>query len=198
MKKDYVRFYGVTSEKYLDALHLLSLIYHSSKIYSKCKDVTSEFLGKSIREGFFDENSFSDCYSLARLGECEYALGNFQEAEDCYQIADSLLAKIEGVDNIRALVLNRRATNLTRLGNAELADSCLNAAFELDSESVLNFVMTINNQSVLITEGNPSEAYGMFKLVADYLEENDYQSTPLHAIIKSKCSIFMPVAGENR
>ena len=129
MKKDYGMFYGVASKEYLDALYLLSFTYHSANNYPRCKDVTTEFLSRSVREGLFDENSFRDIYSFARLGECESALGNYMEAEDCFQIADSLLAKMDGVDDIRAVVLNRRATNLTKTGNLELADSCLTAAF---------------------------------------------------------------------
>jgi len=185
MKRDYGMFYGVTSEKYLEALHLLSLIYYSSKKYPLCKDVTTEFLGRSIREGFFDKNNFSYCYSFARLAESESVLGNCQEAEEYYHIADTLLAKIDGIDNIRALLLNRRAVNLTQLGYVELADSCLSAAFDLNGESIVNIVMATNNQYAMRIDENPSLAYDMFSYLTYYLEENGYQSSPLYAIVRS-------------
>lgn len=185
MKKDYGMFYGVASKEYLDALYLLSFTYHSANNYPRCKDVTTEFLSRSVREGLFDENSFRDIYSFARLGECESALGNYMEAEDCFQIADSLLAKIDGVDDIRAVVLNRRATNLTKIGNLELADSCLTAAFELDEESVVNLVMTANNRYAMITDENPEEAYGLYSYLISYLEENGYISSNLYATVNS-------------
>ena len=185
MKKDYSMFYGMTSKKYLEALYLLSFIYHSDRNYPRCTDVTTEFLSRSVREGFFDENSFGDVYSFARLAECESALGNYMEAEDCFQIADSLLAKMDGVEKIRAVVLNRRATNLVKIGNVELADSCLTAAFGLDEGSIVNLVMTANNRYAMITVENPEEAYELYSNLAIYLEENGHISSDLYAIVKS-------------
>ncbi len=185
MKKDYGMYYGMTSEKYIEALYLLSFIYHSSKNYPRCKDVTTEFLSRSIMEGFFDENSFADIYSFALLGESESALGNYMEAEECFHIADSLLAQLDNVEEVRAVLLNRRATNLTKLGNVELADSCLTAALELDEESVVNLVMTANNRYAMITDENPEDAYDLYSYLASYLEGNGYISSDLYATIKS-------------
>lgn len=185
MRMDYGMFYGVTSEKYLDALNLLSMISYSAKNFPRCKDVTREFLSRSIREGFFDENSFSDCYSLVRLADSESALGNYPEAEDCFHIADTLLAKKDDIEDIRAIVLNRRATNLIKMGNTVLADSCISAALKLDGESINGFVLSANNLYVMMAVENPSEAYDMFFYLAHYLEEHGYQSSSLYAIVKS-------------
>lgn len=185
VRTDYGMLYGVTSEKYLDALNLLSLISYSAKNYPRCKDVTREFLSRSIREGFFNENNFSDCYSLVRLADSESVLGNYAEAEDCYHIADTLLAKMDNIDEIRAVMLNRRATNLTKMGNNVLADSCLSAALELDGESSISRVMTINNHYAMLTVEDPLGAYNMFLHLVRYLEENGYQSSSIYAIVKS-------------
>lgn len=103
----YGMFYGKRSEEYLHALYLLSTMYFSSKNYPKCKDITTEYLSRSVNEDLFDESKFADCYSFALLAESEAMLGNISEAEECFIIADTLLAKQEGTAKIRAHILNQ-------------------------------------------------------------------------------------------
>lgn len=195
MKREYGMFYGMASKTYLEALYLLSNIYHSAMDYPRCKEVTTEFLSRSIREGFFDETSFGDVYCFARLAESESALGNYLEAEHGFQIADSLLAKIDGVEKIRALVLNRRATNLIKLGKEDLADSCLTAALELDEESISNLVITANNRYAMITSKYPKEAYELYSYLANCLENNGQVSSDLYAMVKSNLAFSCLLLG---
>lgn len=181
----YGMFYGKRSEEYLHALYLLSTMYFSSKNYPKCKDITTEYLSRSVNEDLFDESKFADCYSFALLAESEAMLGNISEAEECFIIADTLLAKQEGTAKIRAHILNQRAVNLIKSGNLVLADSCLNAAFELDTESITNMVSSLNTLSVIRLNDEPSKSYETFSFLVSYMEENEYQNTPLYAIVKA-------------
>lgn len=195
----YGMFYGKRSEEYLHALYQLSTMYFSSKNYPKCKDITTEYLSRSVNEDLFDESKFADCYSFALLAESEAMLGNISEAEECFIIADTLLTKQEGTAKIRAHILNQRAVNLIKSGNLVLADSCLNAAFELDTESITNMVSSLNTLSVIRLNDEPSKSYETFSFLVSYMEENEYQNTPLYAIVKANLAyacLLLDLTGE--
>lgn len=84
------RFHHINSEEYLGALELAGRIYFKNSLYAQAKETYEKYLKISIGHDMFKDSLFVDCNAFTQLAECENVLGNYQNAEEYFAIADSL------------------------------------------------------------------------------------------------------------
>ena len=88
----------------------------------------------------FKDSLFVDCNAFTQLAECENVLGNYQNAEEYFAIADSLFTNFSQQGKykyIHFLLLNKRGNNLIMLGERDLLWSVLKELPKLRQERMM-------------------------------------------------------------
>lgn len=167
--------YGMLSESYSHALYLLADVHLKLRHHVQARQTLLEYLACLIKTGTYDESSFDVCLSYMYLGYCEHELGNYDDAEDYYEMADSLFWANDKWKKTHVLLLNMRGVNFISLGQTENADSCIKWGEELQGEiseengtarkgaerKSTDWVPKLNRASLLMAE-DPAQALEAF------------------------------------
>ena len=191
------RFHHVNSEEYLGALELAGRIYFKNSLYAQAKETYEQYLKISIRHGMFKDSLFVDCNAFTQLAECENVLGNYQNAEEYFAIADSLFTNFSQQGKykyIHFLLLNKRGNNLIMLGERELAMDCFERAAQIETgkNDERSKLITMNNQACLLLNEDSQEAYEqayqMFLLICQEYENLGLEKSQIYGTCKTNCA----------
>lgn len=191
------RFHHVNSEEYLGALELAGRIYFKNSLYAQAKETYEQYLKISIRHGMFKDSLFVDCNAFTQLAECENVLGNYQNAEEYFAIADSLFTNFSQQGKykyIHFLLLNKRGNNLIMLGERELAMDCFERAAQIETgkNDERSKLITMNNQACLLLNEDSQEAYEqayqMFLLICQEYEKLGLEKSQIYGTCKINCA----------
>lgn len=191
------RFHHINSEEYLGALELAGRIYFKNSLYAQAKETYEQYLKISIGHDMFNDSSFVDCNAFTQLAECENVLGNYQNAEEYFSIADSLFTNFSQqgkYKNIHFLLLNKRGNNLIMLGEREVAMECFERAAQIETgkNAERNKLITMNNQAcLLLKEGGQEayeQAYQIFQLICQEYEKLGLEKSQMYGTSKTNCA----------
>lgn len=191
------RFHHVNSEEYLGALELAGRIYFKNSLYAQAKETYEQYLKIAIGHDMFKDSLFVDCNAFTQLAECESVLGNYQNAEEYFAIADSLFTNFSQKGKykyIHFLLLNKRGNNLIMLGERELAMECFERAAQIETgkNDERNKLITINNQACLLLNEDSQEAYEqayqMFLLICQEYEKLGLEKSQIYGTCKINCA----------
>lgn len=191
------RFHHVNSEEYLGALELAGRIYFKNSLYAQAKETYEQYLKIAIGHDMFKDSLFVDCNAFTQLAECESVLGNYQNAEEYFAIADSLFTNFSQKGKykyIHFLLLNKRGNNLIMLGERDLAMECFERAAQIETgkNDERNKLITINNQACLLLNEDSQEAYEqayqMFLLICQEYEKLGLEKSQIYGTCKINCA----------
>lgn len=191
------RFHHINSEEYLGALELAGRIYFKNSLYAQAKETYEKYLKISINYDMFKDSLFVDCNAFTQLAECENVLGNYQNAEEYFSIADSLFTNFSQQGKykyIHFLLLNKRGNNLIMLGERELAMECFERAAQIETgkNAERNKLITMNNQACLLLNEDSQEAYEqayhMFLLICQEYEKLGLEKSQMYGTCKTNCA----------
>lgn len=191
------RFHHINSEEYLGALELAGRIYFKNSLYAQAKETYEKYLKISINYDMFKDSLFVDCNAFTQLAECENVLGNYQNAEEYFAIADSLFTNFSQQGKykyIHFLLLNKRGNNLIMLGERELAMDCFERAAQIETgkNAERNKLITMNNQAcLLLKEGGQEayeQAYQIFQLICQEYEKLGLEKSQMYGTCKTNCA----------
>ena len=191
------RFHHINSEEYLGALELAGRIYFKNSLYAQAKETYEKYLKISIGHDMFKDSLFVDCNAFTQLAECENVLGNYQNAEEYFAIADSLFTNFSQQGKykyIHFLLLNKRGNNLIMLGERELAMDCFERAAQIETgkNAERNKLITMNNQAcLLLKEGGQEayeQAYQIFQLICQEYEKLGLEKSQMYGTCKTNCA----------
>lgn len=191
------RFHHINSEEYLGALELAGRIYFKNSLYAQAKETYEKYLKISIGHDMFKDSLFVDCNAFTQLAECENVLGNYQNAEEYFAIADSLFTNFSQQGKykyIHFLLLNKRGNNLIMLGERELAMECFERAAQIETgkNAERNKLITMNNQAcLLLKEGGQEayeQAYQIFLLICQEYEKLGLEKSQMYGTSKTNCA----------
>lgn len=191
------RFHHVNSEEYLGALELAGRIYFKNSLYAQAKETYEQYLKIAIGHDMFKDSLFVDCNAFTQLAECESVLGNYQNAEEYFAIADSLFTNFSQKGKykyIHFLLLNKRGNNLIMLGERGLAMECFERAAQIETgkNDERNKLITINNQACLLLNEDSQEAYEqayqMFLLICQEYEKLGLEKSQIYGTCKINCA----------
>lgn len=191
------RFHHINSEEYLGALELAGRIYFKNSLYAQAKETYEKYLKISINYDMFKDSLFVDCNAFTQLAECENVLGNYQNAEEYFAIADSLFTNFSQQGKykyIHFLLLNKRGNNLIMLGERELAMECFERAAQIETgkNDERSKLITMNNQAcLLLKEGSQEayeQAYQIFLLICQEYEKLGLEKSQMYGTSKANCA----------
>lgn len=191
------RFHHINSEEYLGALELAGRIYFKNSLYAQAKETYEKYLKISINYDMFKDSLFVDCNAFTQLAECENVLGNYQNAEEYFAIADSLFTNFSQHGKykyIHFLLLNKRGNNLIMLGERELAMECFERAAQIETgkNDERSKLITMNNQAcLLLKEGSQEayeQAYQIFLLICQEYEKLGLEKSQMYGTSKTNCA----------
>lgn len=191
------RFHHINSEEYLGALELAGRIYFKNSLYAQAKETYEKYLKISINYDMFKDSLFVDCNAFTQLAECENVLGNYQNAEEYFAIADSLFTNFSQQGKykyIHFLLLNKRGNNLIMLGERELAMECFERAAQIETgkNDERSKLITMNNQAcLLLKEGGQEayeQAYQIFQLICQEYEKLGLEKSQMYGTCKTNCA----------
>lgn len=191
------RFHHINSEEYLGALELAGRIYFKNSLYAQAKETYEKYLKISINYDMFKDSLFVDCNAFTQLAECENVLGNYQNAEEYFAIADSLFTNFSQQGKykyIHFLLLNKRGNNLIMLGERELAMECFERAAQIETgkNDERSKLITMNNQAcLLLKEGSQEayeQAYQIFLLICQEYEKLGLEKSQMYGTSKTNCA----------
>ena len=191
------RFHHINSEEYLGALELAGRIYFKNSLYAQAKETYEKYLKISINYDMFKDSLFVDCNAFTQLAECENVLGNYQNAEEYFAIADSLFTNFSQQGKykyIHFLLLNKRGNNLIMLGERELAMECFERAAQIETgkNDERSKLITMNNQAcLLLKEGSQEayeQAYQIFLLICQEYEKLGLKKSQMYGTSKTNCA----------
>lgn len=191
------RFHHVNSEEYLGALELAGRIYFKNSLYAQAKETYEKYLKISINYDMFKDSLFVDCNAFTQLAECENVLGNYQNAEEYFAIADSLFTNFSQQGKykyIHFLLLNKRGNNLIMLGERELAMECFERAAQIETgkNDERSKLITMNNQACLLLKEGCQEAYEqayqIFLLICQEYEKLGLKKSQMYGTSKTNCA----------
>ncbi len=191
------RFHHINSEEYLGALELAGRIYFKNSLYAQAKATYEQYLKISIGHDMFKDSLFVDCNAFTQLAECENVLGNYQNAEEYFAIADSLFTNFSQQGKykyIHFLLLNKRGNNLIMLGERELAMDCFERAAQIETgkNDERSKLITMNNQAcLLLKEGSQEayeQAYQIFLLICQEYEKLGLEKSQMYGTSKTNCA----------
>ena len=201
------RFHHINSEEYLGALELAGRIYLKNSLYAQAKETYEQYLKISINYDMFKDSLFVDCNAFTQLAECENVLGNYQDAEEYFAIADSLFTNFSQqgkYKNIHFLLLNKRGNNLIMLGERELAMECFGRAAQIETgkNDERNKLITMNNQACLLLNEDSQEAYEqayqMFLLICQEYEKLGLEKSQMYGTCKTNCAFCEMKLGKGK
>lgn len=191
------RFHHINSEEYLGALELAGRIYFKNSLYAQAKETYEKYLKISIGHDMFKDSLFVDCNAFTQLAECENVLGNYQNAEEYFAIADSLFTNFSQQGKykyIHFLLLNKRGNNLIMLGERELAMECFERAAQIETgkNDERSKLITMNNQACLLLKEGCQEAYEqayqIFQLICQEYEKLGLEKSQMYGTCKTNCA----------
>ena len=191
------RFHHINSEEYLGALELAGRIYFKNSLYAQAKETYEKYLKISINYDMFKDSLFVDCNAFTQLAECENVLGNYQNAEEYFAIADSLFTNFSQQGKykyIHFLLLNKRGNNLIMLGERELAMKCFERAAQIETgkNDERSKLITMNNQACLLLKEGCQEAYEqayqIFLLICQEYEKLGLKKSQMYGTSKTNCA----------
>lgn len=191
------RFHHINSEEYLGALELAGRIYFKNSLYAQAKETYEKYLKISINYDMFKDSLFVDCNAFTQLAECENVLGNYQNAEEYFTIADSLFTNFSQQGKykyIHFLLLNKRGNNLIMLGERELAMECFERAAQIETgkNDERSKLITMNNQACLLLKEGCQEAYEqayqIFLLICQEYEKLGLKKSQMYGTCKTNCA----------
>ena len=191
------RFHHINSEEYLGALELAGRIYFENSLYAQAKETYEKYLKISINYDMFKDSLFVDCNAFTQLAECENVLGNYQNAEEYFAIADSLFTNFSQQGKykyIHFLLLNKRGNNLIMLGERELAMDCFERAAQIETgkNDERSKLITMNNQACLLLKEGCQEAYEqayqIFLLICQEYEKLGLKKSQMYGTSKTNCA----------
>ena len=191
------RFHHINSEEYLGALELAGRIYFKNSLYAQAKETYEKYLKISINYDMFKDSLFVDCNAFTQLAECENVLGNYQNAEEYFAIADSLFTNFSQQGKykyIHFLLLNKRGNNLIMLGERELAMECFERAAQIETgkNDERSKLITMNNQACLLLKEGCQEAYEqayqIFLLICQEYEKLGLKNSQMYGTSKTNCA----------
>ena len=191
------RFHHINSEEYLGALELAGRIYFKNSLYAQAKETYEKYLKISINYDMFKDSLFVDCNAFTQLAECENVLGNYQNAEEYFAIADSLFTNFSQQGKykyIHFLLLNKRGNNLIMLGERELAMECFERADQIETgkNDERSKLITMNNQACLLLKEGCQEAYEqayqIFLLICQEYEKLGLKNSQMYGTSKTNCA----------
>lgn len=191
------RFHHINSEEYLGALELAGRIYFKNSLYAQAKETYEKYLKISINYDMFKDSLFVDCNAFTQLAECENVLGNYQNAEEYFAIADSLFTNFSQQGKykyIHFLLLNKRGNNLIMLGERELAMECFERAAQIETgkNDERSQLITMNNQACLLLKEGCQEAYEqayqIFQLICQEYEKLGLEKSQMYGTCKTNCA----------
>lgn len=191
------RFHHINSEEYLGALELAGRIYFKNSLYAQAKETYEKYLKISINYDMFKDSLFVDCNAFTQLAECENVLGNYQNAEEYFAIADSLFTNFSQQGKykyIHFLLLNKRGNNLIMLGERELAMECFERAAQIETgkNDERSKLITMNNQACLLLKEGCQEAYEqayqIFLLICQEYEKLGLKKSQMYGTSKTNCA----------
>ena len=191
------RFHHVNSEEYLGALELAGRIYFKNSLYAQAKETYEQYLKIAIGHDMFKDSLFVDCNTFTQLAECESVLGNYQNAEEYFAIADSLFTNFSQKGKykyIHFLLLNKRGNNLIMLGERELAMKCFERAAQIETgkNDERSKLITMNNQACLLLKEGCQEAYEqayqIFLLICQEYEKLGLKKSQMYGTSKTNCA----------
>ena len=191
------RFHHINSEEYLGALELAGRIYFKNSLYAQARETYEQYLKISINYDMFKDSLFVDCNAFTQLAECENVLGNYQNAEEYFAIADSLFTNFSQQGKykyIHFLLLNKRGNNLIMLGERELAMECFERAAQIETgkNDERSKLITMNNQACLLLKEGCQEAYEqayqIFLLICQEYEKLGLKKSQMYGTSKTNCA----------
>lgn len=188
------RFHHVNSEEYLGALELAGRIYFKNSLYAQAKETYEQYLKISINYDMFKDSLFVDCNAFTQLAECENVLGNYQNAEEYFAIADSLFTNFSQQGKykyIHFLLLNKRGNNLVLLGEREAAMECFEKASQIETGKNDELLTMTIQAYKLLDEATPQayeQAYQLFLLICQEYEKLGLEKSEMYGTCKTNCA----------
>lgn len=188
------RFHHINSEEYLGALELAGRIYFKNSLYAQAKETYEKYLKISINYDMFKDSLFVDCNAFTQLAECENVLGNYQNAEEYFAIADSLFTNFSQQGKykyIHFLLLNKRGNNLVLLGEREAAMECFEKASQIETGKNDELLTMTIQAYKLLDEATPQayeQAYQLFLLICQEYEKLGLEKSEMYGTCKTNCA----------